>query len=113
MLKVVLNNLFSNSIKYSSKIEKPIINVSETNDKQNYVFCVEDNGVGFDEEFKNKLFEVFQRLHSDNEYEGTGVGLALVSRIIEKHGGKIWAESKPMVSTKFFVALPNNNNETI
>lgn len=112
MLKVILNNLISNSIKYSSKIENPIINIFDIKDKHNYIFCVEDNGVGFDEEFKNKLFEVFQRLHYDSEYEGTGVGLALVNRIVEKHEGAIWAESKPFVSTKFYVALPNYNNET-
>lgn len=112
MLKVIINNLLSNSIKYSSRIEKPIINIFDIKDKHNYIFCVEDNGVGFDEEFKNKLFEVFQRLHSDSEYEGTGVGLALVNRIIEKHEGSIWAESKPLSSTKFYVALPFNNNQT-
>lgn len=106
MLKVVLNNLLSNSIKYSSKVTSPIINVFEVNDEHNFIFCVEDNGVGFDEVFKNKLFEVFQRLHSEAEYEGTGVGLALVNRIVEKHGGKVWAESVPMISTKFYISLP-------
>ncbi len=108
MIKVVLNNLLSNSIKYSSKVAKPIINIFELKDEHNFIFCVEDNGVGFDEVFKNKLFKVFQRLHSEADYEGTGVGLALVNRIVEKHGGSVWAESEPMVSTKFYVSIPLN-----
>lgn len=106
MLKVVLTNLLSNSIKYSSKVSKPSINIFEIKDEHNFIFCVEDNGVGFDEVFRNKLFKVFQRLHSEAEYEGTGVGLALVNRIVEKHGGKVWAESVPMISTKFYISLP-------
>lgn len=112
MLKVVLNNILSNSIKYSSKIDSPKINIFEVKDKLNFIFCVEDNGVGFDVEFKNKLFDVFQRLHSESEYEGTGVGLALVNRIIEKHDGKVWAESEPLFSTKFYVSLPLDKNDT-
>lgn len=108
MFKVVINNLIANSIKYSSKVMEPILTIYEIKDEHNFIFCVEDNGVGFDMEFKNKLFEVFQRLHSEKEYEGTGVGLALVSRIVEKHGGKVWAESKPFESTKFYVSLPLN-----
>lgn len=106
MFKIVLTNLLSNSIKYSSKIKDAQINIYEINDEQSYIFCVEDNGVGFDMAFKNKLFEVFQRLHSESEYEGTGVGLALVKRIIEKHGAKVWADSEPNVSTKFYISLP-------
>ncbi len=106
MLKIVFNNLLSNALKYSSKLDAPKIIIYDLTDEHNFVFCIEDNGVGFEMEYSNKLFKVFQRLHSESEYEGTGVGLALVHRIVEKHGGEVWAESVPDISTKFYVKIP-------
>ena len=110
LLKHVWQNLLSNSLKYTSKIMKPSIRIFSYIDKDRIVYCIEDNGVGFDEKYKHKLFQVFQRLHHDDEYEGTGVGLAIVHRIITKHKGEVWAESNPSISTKFYFSLPINNN---
>lgn len=106
LLKQVWFNLLSNSIKYSSKILKPSIHISSYKEKGEIIYCIEDNGVGFDEHYKHKLFNVFQRLHHDDEYEGTGVGLAIIYKIISKHNGRVWAESKPYERTKFYFSIP-------
>lgn len=110
LLKHVWQNLLSNSLKYTSKIMKPSIRISSYIDKESVVYCIEDNGVGFEEKYKHKLFQVFQRLHHNDEYEGTGVGLAIVHRIISKHNGEVWAESIPNKQTKFYFSIPINNN---
>lgn len=90
LLMHVWQNLIGNSVKYTSKVLKPSIHISSYIDKEMFVYCVEDNGVGFDEQYKHKLFQVFQRLHHNDEYEGTGVGLAIVEKIITKHNGNVW-----------------------
>ena len=110
LLKHVWQNLLSNSLKYTSKIMKPSIRISSYIDKESVVYCIEDNGVGFEEKYKHKLFQVFQRLHHNDEYEGTGVGLAIVQRIISKHNGEVWAESVPNQHTKFYFSIPINTN---
>ncbi len=93
LMRQVWLNLIGNAFKYSSKKERPKIEIGyQTNDGKG-CYYIRDNGAGFDEEYGEKLFKMFQRLHSGFEYEGTGVGLAIVKRIIEKHGGSIWAES--------------------
>ncbi len=107
LLKQVWFNLLSNAIKYSSKVLKPSIHIYSYIDKDEYVYVVEDNGVGFDDRYKHKLFNVFQRLHHEDEYEGTGVGLAIVAKIVMKHNGRVWAESRPNFSTKFYFSIPN------
>lgn len=99
-------NLISNAIKYSSKVKSPCIEISSEQDQYNVIYSIKDNGAGFDMQYVNKLFGVFQRLHSSEEFEGTGVGLALTQRILNKHKGKIWVESKLDNGTTFHFSLP-------
>ncbi len=105
LLLQVMTNLLSNAIKYSSLKEQPEVEVGGLKNEGETVYYVKDNGSGFDMQFYNKLFGVFQRLHDSREYEGTGVGLAIVKRIITKHGGRIWAESVQGEGTTFYFTL--------
>ncbi|MES2431783.1 MAG: PAS domain S-box protein [Bacteroidota bacterium] len=105
-MKQVWINFISNAVKYSRKAEHPVIEIGSIPDDKNDVFYIKDNGVGFDSQYKNKLFKVFQRLHSLNEFEGTGVGLAIVEKIISKHNGKVWAEAEPDKGATFYFSLP-------
>ncbi|RYZ81041.1 MAG: GHKL domain-containing protein [Proteobacteria bacterium] len=105
LLYQVMVNLVSNAIKYSRKTEHPKIEISSRREEGQIIYCIRDNGVGFDMRYADKLFGVFQRLHSSSDYEGTGVGLALTKRIIEKHEGEIWAESKPQEGAIFSFSL--------
>lgn len=105
LIKQVLINLISNAIKYSSHAENPKVTIGWKQHEERVVYFVKDNGVGFDMQYADKLFGVFQRLHSDEEFEGTGIGLAIVSRIVIRHGGKIWAEAIPEKGATFFFYL--------
>lgn len=105
MMQYVWSNLISNAIKYSSKQEHPVIEISSERNKGNIIYKIQDNGAGFDMKYYSKLFGVFQRLHDREEFEGTGVGLAIVERIILKHGGRVWAESKPGEGAIFYFAI--------
>jgi len=105
LIKQVLVNLISNALKYSCKAAHPKIEIGHYLDNNNAVYFVKDNGVGFNMEYKNKLFGVFQRLHSEKEFEGTGVGLAIVARIIDRHGGRIWAEAEVNKGASFYFSL--------
>jgi light-regulated signal transduction histidine kinase (bacteriophytochrome) len=108
MLRLVWVNLLSNAVKYSSRNPAPRITVSHARDPEDGagVFSVRDNGAGFDMRYADKLFGVFQRLHSNQEYEGTGIGLAMVRRILERHGGRLWAEAAPGAGASFYFILP-------
>jgi PAS domain S-box-containing protein len=106
MIEQAFVNLLSNAIKYSSKVSNQIIEVSTKNEDENVVFYIKDNGCGFDMKNYERLFTIFKRLHNSLEYEGTGVGLSIVKLIVEKHGGKIWAESQNGEGAVFYFTLP-------
>jgi PAS domain S-box-containing protein len=110
LLCQVMFNLISNAVKYSSKKASPVIQISSEVKNDEIVFSIKDNGAGFDMRYANKLFGVFRRLHSDREFEGTGIGLAIVYRIVSKHGGSTWAEGKVDEGATFYFTLPKNNS---
>ncbi|MBT1709682.1 hypothetical protein KK062_15675 [Fulvivirgaceae bacterium PWU5] len=110
LIRQVWTNLISNAVKYSSKKEFPQVWINAFETGTEIVYSVRDNGVGFDMQYVHKLFGVFQRLHRDDEFEGTGVGLALVYRIVARHGGRAWAEAVPDQGATFFFALPRTVN---
>jgi signal transduction histidine kinase len=109
MIKQVWLNLLENAFKYSSKKESPSIEVGYREEEYTNVYFIRDNGVGFDMQYAHKLFGVFQRLHSAEHFQGTGIGLALVHRIITKHGGEIWAQSVPDEGATFYFRLSKIN----
>lgn len=108
LLRIALENLLSNAWKFSSKRPNPLIEFGASRDADGTrVFYVRDNGAGFDMRYADKLFAPFQRLHSQREYPGTGVGLATAQRILNKHGGRIWAESAAGQGATFFFSIPD------
>ena len=104
----VFQNLIDNSIKYRGK-ESPTIHIAVKPVHDEYLFSFSDNGIGIDEEYKDKIFEIFERLHSAQAYPGTGIGLAICKKIIEKHGGKIWVESNKEKGVTFYFTLKKGN----
>jgi len=103
LLNQVFSNIIDNAIKYNDK-EKGIINIFSKKNNDTITYIIEDNGMGIPQNFHHKIFEIFQRL--DNKIEGEGIGLNIVQKIIEKHGGKISIESEVNKGTKFFISLP-------
>lgn len=106
LITQVWENLLSNAVKFSSKSEQPVVRISMQVGPEEFIYGVHDNGVGFDMRYAHKLFGTFQRLHRQEEYAGTGIGLALVQRIVIRHTGRVWAESKPKEGASFYFSLP-------
>ncbi|MBD3225010.1 MAG: PAS domain S-box protein, partial [Caldithrix sp.] len=106
LIKQVWHNLISNALKYSSKSNTKEIDVYCSEDQNSITYCVADKGTGFNNKYIDKLFGVFQRLHRDSEYEGTGVGLAIVKRIVQRHGGQVWADGQINKGAKFCFSIP-------
>ncbi|WP_455211166.1 PAS domain S-box protein [Kaarinaea lacus] len=112
LLTVVLDNLISNAWKYTSKTSHGVIEVGALADDKETTYWVKDNGAGFNMKYVDKLFGAFQRLHHTHEFEGSGIGLATVARIIHRHGGRVWAEGVENQGATFYFTLPNRPNKT-
>jgi light-regulated signal transduction histidine kinase (bacteriophytochrome) len=106
LMRQVWQNLLSNSVKFSAHRDQPVIEVDGEVGEREIVYSVKDNGAGFDPRYGHKLFGVFERLHSSREFEGTGVGLALVAQVLRRHGGRVWAEGAIDRGATFHFALP-------
>ena len=106
LIRQVVSNLLSNAGKFTRRRKQALIEVNSCSEEGALIYSVKDNGTGFDMQYYNKLFGVFQRLHSASEFEGTGIGLAIVQRIIQKHEGRVWAEGKPGKGAAFYFSLP-------
>lgn len=111
LIHQVWQNLLSNAIKFSRNTDRPEIKVKSWQIAGEVLYAILDNGTGFDMQYAGKLFGVFQRLHSENEFEGSGVGLAIVQRVVQRHGGRIWAEGKAGTGAKFYFTLPMKEDE--
>jgi signal transduction histidine kinase len=115
LLKQVWTNLISNAVKYTRYKEKAVIEIGAEEKDDSVIFIVKDNGAGFNMNYADKLFKIFQRLHSQEKFEGTGIGLSFVQRIIKKHAGKVWVEAKEDEGATFYFELSkqNNNNNKV
>jgi len=107
-IRQIFHNLIGNAIKYRKKEGKANIAIIWKKNKKEFLFKIHDNGIGIDEKHKNKIFQIFQRLHSKSEYSGTGIGLAICKKIIEKYGGKIWLDSQLGIGSDFYFTIPKN-----
>jgi chemotaxis family two-component system sensor kinase Cph1 len=106
----VFQNLIGNAIKFRS--QRPLeIRVGAKRDGQFWLVWVQDNGIGMSSEYRERIFEVFQRLHSRKQYPGTGIGLAICKKVVERHGGRIWVESEPGQGAAFYLTIPVGKNE--
>ena len=106
LMRQVWMNLIKNAVKFSSQRKQAVISVTSKGEKNKVTYCIKDNGAGFNIKYVDKLFGVFQRLHSEEDFKGTGIGLSLVKRIIKRHDGNVWAESKVDKGASFYFSLP-------
>jgi len=104
-LRQLFQNLIGNALKFRAEAD-PVIGVRVAHHGDQWLFCVEDNGIGIDMQYAERVFQMFQRLHERGKYEGSGIGLTIVKRIVERHGGRVWIESTPGLGTSFFFSLP-------
>jgi len=107
MINQVFTNLLSNAVKYSSTAQKPKIEIYGTVDSGETIYAIKDNGIGIDNRYYDRVFELFKRMDNVKEIDGTGVGLAIVKRIVERHNGRVWFESKLNQGSIFYVAFKN------
>lgn len=105
----LFQNLIGNAIKFRKEATSPVINISARRDDAHWLFSVQDNGIGIDRQYAEKIFVVFKKLHNNARFEGTGIGLAIAKKIVERHGGKIWFESEPGKGTTFYFTLQPAN----
>ena len=102
----LLQNLITNAIKFRTEDRAPRIRIAAAARDGMWIFSVEDNGIGIDEQYADRIFQMFQRLHGRGEYEGSGIGLAIAKKIVERHSGQIWFTSQPGRGTTFFFSMP-------
>jgi signal transduction histidine kinase len=112
-LSVLFQNLIGNALKYRREGVVPQIEISAVETGDEWRFAVRDNGIGFEQKFANKIFTVFKRLHANDKYGGTGVGLSIVKRVVERHGGRIWAEGRPNEGSTFYFTLPAHSRQRV
>jgi light-regulated signal transduction histidine kinase (bacteriophytochrome) len=109
-MSIVFHNLLTNALKFRGDAD-PVIQISAEESEENWIISVQDNGIGISKEYADRVFEIFQRLHSRKEYPGTGIGLALVKKIIERHHGRIWFKSELGNGTTFYIEIPKHINK--
>ena len=108
LLYQVMQNLLANAVKFTKSRKTAVIEVGGQTENKENIYYVKDKGAGFDDRYISNLFHPFRRLHGREEYEGTGVGLAIVKRIVQRHGGRVWAEGKVGEGATFYFSLPKN-----
>jgi light-regulated signal transduction histidine kinase (bacteriophytochrome) len=113
LIRVLLTNLLSNAWKFTRGINQPVVSLRHAKINGETVFVVSDNGVGFEMAYSDKLFKPFKKLHLTDEFAGSGIGLAIVQRIVNRHGGRVWAESEPGAGAKFYFTLPDEVNSPL